>query len=122
MKTLDEKFPIEKIEINGTKCTKFSFSRLWERAWYWMDKWEIPIEDWQKNAIADLDMSQEHEPSKSSMIYFITQRCENLKEDKIPNEIKPMILEYKIEMMNLWGWPDWGYKDIKHLKTQRGPK
>lgn len=122
MKTLNKKYPITETETDGVKVINVSFMSVWDRAWYWMDQWGIPIEDWQKQRISELDMSKEREPSKFSMVYFITQHCVNLKENQVPDEFKPMIIEYKIKMMDLWGWPDWGYKDIKHLKPKDGAR
>lgn len=117
MTSINERYPIEDVEIEGQKFEKSSFMRIWEEAWFWMEKWGLPLNNWQKDRIKGLTDCRE-EPSKLSMAYYITEHCEHLSNDKIPEEFKPIILEYKIHMMNQWGWPEWGYKDVKHLKPQ----
>ena len=120
MTTLEYKYPTMEHEIDGVRFQSFGFMRIWETAWYWMDKWGIPIEDWHRQRIKGLDMSSEKEPTKESMAYYIIERCENLSKDKIPKEFLPIIHEYKIRMMNTWGWPEWGYSDVRHLKPKKG--
>lgn len=93
---------------------------VWCYAWYWMNKWGIPIEDWHKERIKIFSMPPNAmEPDKKSMASYITERCQNLKKEKIPDEFKPIIEEYKIKMMETWGWPKWGYEDVRHLRKEK---
>ena len=89
---------------------------MWEYYYYWLDQWKIPIEDWQRKRIETKEYTEE--PDKKASAYFITAHCENVQSELIPEEFKPIIRDYKIHMMNKWGWPEWGYKDIKHLKPE----
>lgn len=114
MKTFIDNSPT--LDTNSKEYSKTSLLDVWDYYWYWMKKWGIPLEDWQAKRIESLEFTSE--PDKKRSAYFITERCQNLPAEKIPDEFKPIIQDYMIYMMNLWGWPEWGYSKVKHLKPE----
>lgn len=113
----------EVVTIGGREYGLSSFMSAWDRAYYWMNKWGVPLLDWQKQRLSRFTPPKEQEPSKESMAYYITERCENVRDkSKIPPEFGPIIDQYKTAMMETWGWPDWGYRDVKKKRSLQNPQ
>lgn len=97
-----------------------TLTSLWDEAWALMHKWGMPLNEAQQQRIKNFQFPLDYEePSQFSMAYFITEHFENLKWPDMPQEIKGLIHVYKIHMMNMWHWPEWGYADVKHEKMPK---
>lgn len=59
---------------------------------------------------SNLDIFDNKKPEQ--LAYFITEFFENSKIPP-PDCLIDIIKNYKIMMMELWDYPEWGYKDIK---------
>jgi hypothetical protein len=114
--------------ILGREVEKYTILDMWKEAWAWMRDNGIPLEPYQDNQIGHIALTKE-EKSKSiqSMAYFITEHADGMmrhskkmyEEWHQPDEIKELILNYKVQMMDIWGWPEWGFKDVKNLKPKQ---
>ena len=108
-------------DLCGLKVQKFSLMDVWDAAWHWMREEggikfipgslpERGADRW--NGVVDFSGST---PEK--MAYYITEHYEG-RQSEPPDHLRKVILGYKVHMMNEWGWPEWGYKDVKYLKEE----
>lgn len=84
---------------------------LWKEWWAWMKAYGIPLLPYQEQLIKGMIVSAD-KYTPEQLAYVITEHYEHLKE-KPSCEIGVIIDAYKRKKMGQWGYPDWGYKDVK---------
>lgn len=104
---------------------KITFMGLWRDAWLWMQDNNAVLEPYQHEQIKNHNyiLYNKDTPIKE-MAYFLTQHDDGMRKHEKnlwekwekTEEMKNVILDYKIKMMEEWGWPEWGYADVKHLR------
>lgn len=82
---------------------------VWKEAWAWMQSIGVPLKVEQKEQIKNYSLPKNYTRTPEQMAYFLTEHYENIKEKPLP-ELVPIIAAYKQKMMELWGYPEWGYK------------
>lgn len=95
------------------------FMDLWRKAYRWLrDEQDIKLSVFQEKYANewpdDYDWSN---TLPEDMAYCMTEFFQDRK-DSPPEHLIPIIQAYKIKMMEIWKWPEWGYKDVKHLKPE----
>ena len=93
-----------------------TFLDLWVSAWVQMKAKGIPLEPYQEKLVGEKQPNQIM--SNDELAYFLTEHFEGMKKHArklydqydMPDDMKKVIKDYKIEMNKKWGNPEWGYK------------